>query len=204
MTLLSLLALYKYPLLFPIGAIEGPIVSLAAGFLSRLGYFNFLIAYVVMIFSDIVPDLIYYSLGRYGNRKQLIERYGPKLNITPEHFGIVERIWRDHGRKTMFFGKLGYGITIPFLVSAGLARVPVWRFLSYTIPVTMLQYGVLMTIGYYFGQSYETIASYVEYAYIFIAIAVVVFISSTLLIARYARKQVDSIRESESEESVAK
>lgn len=155
----ALIIHYRYWILFPLACFEGPLVAIVIGFLVSLGYFDFFAAYVVMLFGDIVPDTLYYYLGRYGKRTALIKRYGHKIGINDDRAEKVRTLWNTHGLKTMWMGKLAYGLSIPFLVSAGFIGMPLRRFLLYAIPVTMFQYGVLMALGYYFGNSYGVIAS---------------------------------------------
>jgi len=156
--LTHLLIAYRYWLLFPLACIEGPLVALVAGVLIALGYFNPLLAYVILLFGDLIPDTIYYFIGRYGGWKSLIKRYGSKIGITDEHTEKVSILWKTHGVRTMWMGKLSYGLSIPFLISAGLVGMPLKRFLQYAIPVTLFQYGVLMALGYYLGNFYALIA----------------------------------------------
>ncbi len=71
--LVLLLTKYGYFILFPLAAIEGPVVSLVVGFLIYLGYFQFLPAYGILILGDRIPDAIYYYIGRCGNGKALVK-----------------------------------------------------------------------------------------------------------------------------------
>ena len=71
---LHLLMTYRYLILFPLAAVEGPIVALLVGFLISLGYFQFFPAFGIMILGDLIPDSFYYYLGRFGNKKNLIEK----------------------------------------------------------------------------------------------------------------------------------
>lgn len=67
--IISLLTAYKYFFLFPIVVVEGPIITVIAGFLSSLGYLNIIIAYLVVVAGDIVGDSAYYAIGFYGRKK---------------------------------------------------------------------------------------------------------------------------------------
>ena len=142
---------YRYWILLPLAVFEGPILAFMLGSLVALGYFNMFIVYTILLLGDLVPDVYYYFFGRYGEKKTLISRYAGKLGITEEHFEVVRRLWSTHPAKTMFFTKFAYGLSTPLLVSAGLIGMPLRRFLRYTIVISLIQYGVLLTLGYYFG-----------------------------------------------------
>lgn len=154
----ALILTYRYWILLPIAIIEGPVVALVAGSLAALGYFNPYLAYLVLITGDFIPDTGLYFLGRYGKRAALIEKYGHKIGIAPERFSHIERLWREHPRKTMFMGKLALGLAAPFLVSAGLAGLSPRLYYSIAIPITLFQYAVLMFVGYHFTNSLNLIS----------------------------------------------
>lgn len=185
-----LLTKYGYFILFPLAAIEGPIVSLGVGFLIYLGYFQFLPAYAVLLLGDLIPDTVYYYIGRFGSKRKIIEKYGSHLNL-------IEKLWQEHGRKTMFLSKLSYGLSIPFLISAGLVKMPYKRFIFYAIPVTLFQYGVIMAIGYFLGHSYRLAERYIQYAYVIIAVILIIFIISYVLVVKYARRQIKEMEQQE-------
>lgn len=185
-----LLTKYGYFILFPLAAIEGPIISLVVGFLIYLGYFNFLPAYAILLLGDLIPDTIYYYIGRFGNKRKIMEKYGSRLNL-------IEKLWQGHGRKTMFLSKLAYGLSIPFLISAGLVKMPFRKFISYAFPVTLFQYGVIMAIGYFLGHSYQLAERYIQYAYVIVAAILIVFIIGYIIIVKYARRQIKEMEQQE-------
>ena len=188
--LVLLLTKYGYFILFPLAAIEGPIVSLVVGFLIYLGYFQFLPAYALLLLGDLIPDTVYYYIGRFGNKRKIMEKYGSRLNL-------IEKLWREHGKKTMFLSKLAYGLSIPFLISAGLVKMPFRKFISYAFPVTLFQYGVIMAIGYFLGHSYQLAERYIQYAYVIVAAILIVFIIGYILIVKYARRQIEKMEQEE-------
>ena len=189
MTYFSLLIIkYKYLILFPIAFFEGPITAFFAGLLASLGYLNVPIAYSVLLLGDFVPDTIYYFVGRYGESNNFINRYGKKFGLTENSFSFIKKIWHTHGFKTMFVSKLAYGISTPFLIGAGLAKIPVKKFYRYAVPVTIIEYGILMILGFYFGNSYSLVSNYLKYAQIFFALFTVLFIVGYYFFSRYMKK----------------
>lgn len=195
--IVALLIQYRYFILFPLAAIEGPIVALVAGFVIRLGYLSVLPSLTIMIFGDIIPDSIYYYLGRRSNERRFVEKYGARWPIIATHFALIEKLWRDHPGKTMFLGKLAYGLSIPFLISAGLVKMSYRKFLTYAVPVTIFQYGLIMAIGYYLGQSYQLAEIYIHDVYLALAIAVLILAGLYLWASKYARKEITKIAEAE-------
>jgi len=165
-------------------------VSLAAGFLVYSGHFQFIPAFSILLLGDFVPDVICYYIGRFGNRRKIMEKYGSQLNL-------MEKLWREHGKKTMFLSKLAYSLSIPFLISAGLVNMPLRRFISYAFPITIFQYAAMMAIGYYLGSSYGLAVKYVSFAEIIIAAILVVFIAGYVFFIKYARREIEKMEKEE-------
>ena len=157
-TIIPLIILYRYWILFPLACFEGPLVSIIIGFLVAGGYFNPFIAYIILVLGDVIPDTGYYFVGRWGHKASFISKYASKVGITEKRFSIIERLWKKHPGKTMWTSKLAYGLSTPFLISAGLVGMPLRKFLLCAIPVTLAQYAILMAVGYFFGNSYTLIA----------------------------------------------
>ena len=189
-SLIPLIEHYRYLILFPLAAVEGPVVALVVGFLISLGYLSFIPAYIILLFGDIIPDTIYYYLGRFGNYNKIKAKYFKSNGIISSNIHILEHLWNNHGQKTMFFSKLAYGLSIPFLISAGLVNMTLKKFLSYTIPVTIFQYALLVVIGYYLGQSYSLATKYITYGGLFFGGVLIIFVGSYFFIYKYAKTQI--------------
>lgn len=159
------LTTYGYIALLPIAIIEGPIISVIAGFMVSLGQMNFWIAYVLLVFGDIIGDLLYYSLGRWGGIK-FVEKYGHRFGATPERMQKMERVFRRHAGKTLLFGKWGHAFGFPILVTAGIARYKIRDFIFISAIGTLPKSLILVLTGFYFGQSYGLIDKYFNYGVI--------------------------------------
>jgi len=85
---------YRYFILFPIVAIEGPIATLIAGFLVFLGKFNFLVVYGLIIAADLAGDTLYYLLGRGG--KACVDKWGHRLHITAKRMERLNLHFKRH------------------------------------------------------------------------------------------------------------
>lgn len=174
--ILLLLTTYKYYLLFPVAVIEGPIITVIAGFLVSLGHMDFLISYAVVVAGDLTGDTISYALGRWGGIK-LIERLGHLIGINTTHLEKIKNQFQDKKARRIIWGKLAYAMEMPFLIGAGLAKVPYRIFFFYTLIPTLPKSLLFLLIGYYFGSGYDKINDYLDYtAIITIGIAVLLCI----------------------------
>lgn len=149
---------YRYWIILPFAIFEGPVVAFVAGALVSLGYLNIFITYAILLFGDVVPDIAYYLFGRYGNRAAMISRFAGKMGISEDHFDAVRHLWTVHPNKTMLFTKFAYGLSTPFLISAGIVGMSLRRFLCSSLPISIVQAAVLMMIGYYFGHSFKFVS----------------------------------------------
>ena len=87
--LVLLLSHYGYAVLFPLAVIEGPAVSVLAGFAVSLGYLNGIAVFLVLLLGDVVGDALHYALGRWG-RKSFIERWGKYVGLNYERVMKLE------------------------------------------------------------------------------------------------------------------
>jgi membrane protein DedA with SNARE-associated domain len=152
---------FKYPLLFPIAVIEGPIVTVIAGFLVSLSKINVLAAFLIIVTGDLVGDTLYYIFGRSGGRR-LVKRWGDKFGVPIEKLERIENHFKKHPAKTLAIGKVAHGLGGFFLTAAGLAKMPYSRFLLYNFIPTVFKTFLLLLLGYYFGNAYSQISKYLD------------------------------------------
>lgn len=179
---------YRYWILLPLAFMEGPILAFVLGSFSVLGYFNIFLSFLILLVGDLVPDAAYYFFGRYGERNELISRYARKIGIGAEHFDAVRRLWYKHPAKTMFLTKFAYGLSTPLLVSAGIIGIPFYRFVRLSVMISIIQYGVLLTLGYNFGRSFKLVSGTLELVQIAVAGIIVIAVAYYSLV-RYMRRK---------------
>lgn len=189
-TLLALLYVYRYWLLFPLALAEGPIVAVFSGWLIAENAFELIPVYCILVCGDLIPDAVYYYIGQRMTSMYFIERYGKRVGITHERFAVIEDFWKQHPYTSALLSKWAYGLSAILLMSAGLVHFPLKKFLTATVSVSIVQYGLLLLIGYYFGSSYKMIDTYLQYAGIAITITCILFLSINFLIAHSVKKIV--------------
>ena len=163
-----LLIQYKYAVFFPIMVVEGPIVTVIAGFLASLGYFNLFVLYAVSVAGDLTGDVIYYILGRWGGRR-FIDKWGGYLKINFASIERFEKLFHRHAGKTLLLGKATHLIGGGILAAAGAAKFSFSRFLFFNTLATLPKSLILVMLGYYFGREYEKINKTFDY-FVFAAV----------------------------------
>jgi membrane protein DedA with SNARE-associated domain len=149
---------YRYWILIPASLLEGPTVALVTGGLASLGYFNPYVAYGIFILKDCVVDGMYYYVGRFAGKKASVARLLTRAHVTSTDIDHVQSLWHRHGWRTMCVAKLSWGLSPALLAIAGIVAVPVTTFFRYAAGIAVVQYGVLLLLGYYFGHAIGTVS----------------------------------------------
>lgn len=119
---------------------EMPIV--AAGVLSHQGLAHWWLALPVCVVGALSGDVILYLIGRrWGAR---VRGWWPvRRLLTPERTQWLEQAYREHAMKTVVTARHVAGLRAAAFLSAGMARVPFWKFAvadalaaTVTIPLT--------------------------------------------------------------------
>jgi len=160
--ILQLILQYKYFIIFPIAVVEGPIVTIICGFIASTGAMYFSVAFVVLILADLVGDFIYYAIGYWGGRRA-VRHFGRFLKIEEEQVLKLSDGFANHGGKILVTGKLSHVVGGPILVTAGLVKYPIARFLWFSIIATLIKTFLLLGVGYYLGEAYDRMAKYLDY-----------------------------------------
>lgn len=142
--------------------VEGPVASVVAGFVVSLGLMNFIVTYVIVIVGDLVGDVIYYILGRWG-RRGFVEKWGHYIGIHETHVENIERFFIEKGGRTLILGKLSHGVGGMFLFAAGAANMHFGKFVWYNFVATIIKSLALILIGFYFGTAISKINSIMEF-----------------------------------------
>ena len=169
---------YRYLVLFPIMVVEGPIITIIAGFLISLGYLDGPAVYVLLVTGDVTGDSIYYAIGRWS-KGPIFGKWGHFLGLTERRIKMLETHFYRHRTKTLLIGKWSHAIGAPILAAAGLARVPYGQFLLINFLATLPKTLLLLLIGFYFGRSYNRIADYLDYT------AIGMIVLAVLLVGLY-------------------
>lgn len=193
--ILFLLGTYQYLFLFPLVVVEGPIATVLAGFLASVGQLNLLLTYGVIVVADVTGDSLYYAFGRYGGRK-FIERWGRFVGIKMQAVERMEKHFKQHAGKTLVIGKVTHAVGAVVLVAGGIAKVPFWKFVWYNLLPTIPKSLLLLLLGFYFGQAYAKINTYLDNAAIGIVLLTIVFVVVYVVAQRviylYGKKKIGS------------
>ncbi len=156
----------KYFLLFIGSFLEGSVVMMGGGVLWHLGKVDFWPMYLAVIGGDILSDLVWYSVGYFAARP-LVVRWGYLVEATPEVLEKLERRFKKHQNLVLLASKLtmGFGLMIATLITAGMIRMSLWRYMLINISAGFLWIYFLVLIGYYFGNLFEFVPRELQIAF---------------------------------------
>jgi membrane protein DedA with SNARE-associated domain len=130
--------------------IPSEIVVPYGGFLAAQGHTELWMVIAVATAANLVGSMIAYAVGRYGGRA-LFLRYGRYVLVRPHHLEKAERWFDRHGEATVFFTRMMPGIRTFISLPAGIARMPVGKFLLYSAFGSVIWNAALAWLGYAAG-----------------------------------------------------
>jgi membrane protein DedA with SNARE-associated domain len=102
---------------------------------------NYWIVVVVATIGNTLGSLVAYVIGAYGGRP-FLERYGKYLLIRPHEIELADHFFAKHGAATVFIGRLLPVVRTFISFPAGVARMPIGKFIVYStagaLPWSML------------------------------------------------------------------
>jgi membrane protein DedA with SNARE-associated domain len=170
---LSWVSAHGYPLMFLVMCIEGPTVTAAATFALTMGFFNPFVIFALSIFGDVLPDALYYGIGRWKGIG-FVKKFGHKFGMTPARIERLEKTVALHGGKTVAVLKYTPILSTPGLMLVGAARMGWWKYIWFVFIVTLQKTLTFMALGYFFGQAYN-IGKYIKYGALLPFVLIVIY-----------------------------
>ncbi|HEY8583178.1 MAG TPA: DedA family protein [Capillimicrobium sp.] len=174
--------------LFP--PIPSEIVLPLAGYEVSQGELNFILTVLAATLGALIGALIIYAVGRYGGRPA-IERWGKWLRIGPEEVERSEQWFARWGDWVVLGARLVPGARSVVSVPAGMARMPLPRFVALTTLGSLVWNTILIGVGYQLGENWDEISGALGTTGKIVLIAAVLGIGG-LLVGNWLRKRASS------------
>jgi membrane protein DedA with SNARE-associated domain len=187
----GLLYVYSYLILFPLVVVEGPVVTIIAGFLVSLGFMDFWPTYLTVIIGDLAGDLLYYAAGRYwlGKTYKAVLKF---LNVDIKMVHRLEKAIKKRPGPFLFFGKLSHAIGGVILFAAGSAGISLKEFITSNFYATLIKSLVLLAVGYYFGNTVTNFNKAVDLTvlglFVFTLILIGIYFAVTYVANKFVKK----------------
>jgi membrane protein DedA with SNARE-associated domain len=137
------------------------------------------------IIGNVAGDSLWYSVGYLG-KMQWLYKHGRWFGIRPHHVERLEREMRSHARKLIIFAKIAYGLIVPTLVAAGMARVPWRKWFPVVFVVETLWSVLLVWIGFHTAAFIQDFRQTLHVIGLGLLVLVVLFV-----VMRFLRKRID-------------
>ncbi|MFA5865137.1 MAG: DedA family protein [Phycisphaerae bacterium] len=123
---------------------------LLGGALCRLGYgevrYAILIGMVGVLSGDIV---LYYAGRRFGMDVLKLKPF--RALLTPSHIAHMKLQFRKRGNWIIFFGRFFAGVRSIMCVTAGMCKVPAWKFILIDFTGALCSVPLLISLGWVFS-----------------------------------------------------
>ncbi|MFL5725169.1 MAG: DedA family protein [Chloroflexota bacterium] len=136
---------------------------------------NFWLVVIFATIGNTLGSLIAYAIGAWGGRP-FLERYGRYLLIRPHEIELAERFFDRYGSATAFLSRLLPIVRTFISFPAGVARMPLGRFIVYSTAGAFLWSILLVFAGTQLGARWEDIRHALQPFDLLIAVGVVALV----------------------------
>jgi membrane protein DedA with SNARE-associated domain len=186
-SILQFLQTSGYGIMFILMLIEGPVVTYIAAFAVSLGIFNIFYVFILSFLGNTIGDAVLFFIGRVS-KKTTIERYESK-SINKTKLNKLKMYLESNPRKTIAVIKLTPFLPIPGLILTGASNINFKKFILYSCVINLIYSLSLITLGFYSGLAFLTIAKVVKYFEYLIA-GTIILIVLVVYLVRFISKRV--------------
>jgi len=163
--------------------IPSEIILTFGGFMTTFSSMNVWGVIVAATVGSILGAIILYVLGRVLNAERLghlfDSKFGRMMHLKKEDVRKAETWFNKHGNKAVFFCRFIPIVRSLISIPAGMAKMKASAFLPLTVIGTFIWNVVLVYLGRFAGNTWETVASYVD---VYSMVAAVFFVLVALLV----------------------
>jgi membrane protein DedA with SNARE-associated domain len=170
--------------------IEGPIISMIVGVMIKMGIVGFWQSYIFIMLGDIIADVGWYWVGRsYGHR--FIARFGKYVGVNELKVEKLTHIFHKHKHPILFISKIsnGFGFSLVTLITAGLVKIPFYKYFLVNLAGQIVWSAALVSIGYYFSDYYSRVDSVLGKLGIFAVLVLMIY--SFIGYKRYLKSKIE-------------
>ncbi|WAH35730.1 DedA family protein [Alicyclobacillus dauci] len=137
--------------------IPSEVVMPFAGYLAYVHTLSFWPVVIIGTIANVVGGLIAYAIGLYGGRP-FIQRFGKYVLLSPRHMDKAEHWFQKYGEVTVFFGRMVPAVRTFVSLPAGIARMPIWRFIIFSALGSLPWNFAMVYAGFQLHAHYAVIA----------------------------------------------
>jgi membrane protein DedA with SNARE-associated domain len=154
-------------------------IMLFAGFNVSEGNLTLVGIVVAGVLGNLTGSLIAYAAGYYG-RIELLDR-NKLIHVNRRHLQSADRWFQRHGSATVFFTRMLPIIRTFISLPAGVARMPLGRFVVFTVAGSIPWVLMLAIVGREVGDRWDQWRGYLHYADYAIVAAIVIGVAYLII-----------------------
>ena len=165
--------------------VPGETVLLFAGFVAYRGDVDLVWAIIIAIVAASLGDSLGYCVGRFAG-KPFVEKYVRRFSLLSRQFDRAEGQFRKHGHWAVFVGRFITGLRVFAGPLAGMFRMAYLRFLFFNFTGAMIWAATIVSVGFLFGGSWDSLVRFVAKLHwlTLAAIGVVVLVGTIVYFVR--------------------
>jgi membrane protein DedA with SNARE-associated domain len=160
--------------------IPSELVMPFAGFMAREGTFNIWIVILSGMLGSVIGALVLYYFGAWANElvvRRFLRRWGRYAFVSEADLNVSLDYFNRYGEVVIFFGRLIPIVRSLISIPAGMARMPMPKFLFFTVLGTTLWSAFLSYMGWVLQAIWGRVAGWIEqYQRVVIILAVVAIV----------------------------
>jgi membrane-associated protein len=181
-SLLTFIQHNGYIIMFFLMFLEGPLVTYAYAFAASIGIYNIYIVFILSVLGNLIPDIIYFFIGRFGT-KRFLEKY-----VQEKHITKIRHLLENHTGKYLALVKIVPPFPFAGLVFAGMSNMSFKKYFFFVLLIG-IPYSLFFTLaGFYSGIAFSTLSRYYLLGQLFLLLIVIIGIIFWLLIRKMSNK----------------
>lgn len=139
--------------------LEGEVVVIAGGLLSRLDFLSLTWVLIVAFVATFAGDQFFFYLGRKKGTEFLEKRHRRHWRARAEK---VHDLIHNHQNKILFGYRFLYGLRIPTLFAIGTSELPTKKFVLLNLINSAVWSVVFVLGGYFFGEFFALLVGNIK------------------------------------------
>jgi len=165
----------------------GTAVILLGSFYAAHGELNAYLIGAVAFAGALLGDNVGYAVGRRLGMG-IKEKYQQHRRLK-KGMETSERWFARFGGATVLFGRMVSGVDAFIPLTAGMGRMPYWKYILFDLPGIAMWVAIVTTLGYFFGESWETIVKVLDWLGWGLLAIVAAITTAVYLSRRHKRRQ---------------
>jgi membrane protein DedA with SNARE-associated domain len=174
--------------------VPGETVLILGAVYAGAGRLNIVLVALLGFLGALVGDNIGFAIGHFAGR-QLVERYGKYVLLTPERLDKATGFFERHGGKVITIARFVEGLRQANGIIAGTTGMHWAKFLAFNALGAALWVAVWTSAGYFSGDHinaiYNTATRYDTYLAVAVGVVLIAYIARRVVRARAARSAAE-------------